>query len=157
MPSNPKTLPDLLTQYIKEVLGWDDTHAEKLGGMIASCGRQADMKSVRKHLNVVNNFYTFLQFNPQYEFKTSDDLIVSLLVLKEAWLNLYEELIQEAMKNRADKMRTLADNIIPEKDAAQNEQPQYTKEQRQYLEDFLIHPFPEVTLSIELLKYPTLA
>ena len=104
------------------------------------------MNSVQKSLNVVNNFYTFLQFNPTYSFRADDDLIVYLLVLKEAWQSLYEELMQAAMKNRASTMESLIDKVTIRKE-----------EQRQYLEDFLIHPFPDVVLCDELLKYNALA
>ena len=146
MPSNPKTLPDLLLQHIQGLLDWDDADSRALSGMIASCGMQANMKSVRKYLNVVNNLYTFLQFNPSYSFSAGDDLIVSLLVLKEAWFPIYEELVQKAMKNRADTMKDLLARITFSED-----------EQRQYVDDFLSHPFPDMILHEKLLDYPTLA
>ncbi len=146
MPSNPRTLPDLLQQHSQCLLDWSEDDSKALSGMITSCGMQADMKSVRKYLNVVNNFYTFKQFNPKYSFNTGDDLIVALLVLKEAWFTLYEELVQEAMKNRAHKIQGLLTKLKIERD-----------EQRQYIDDFLIHPFPDTVLCDTLLEYPTLA
>ena len=146
IPSNPKTLPGLLQQHIQGLLNWSEQDSKALAGMIASCGMQADMKSVRKYLNVVNNFFTFLQFNPGYAFRQGDDLILSLLVLKEAWQPLYEELVQEAMKNRAHKLKELVAKVTIGKE-----------EQQQYIDDFLIHPFPDTVLCDTLLAYPTLA
>ncbi|MCP4379506.1 MAG: hypothetical protein GY794_25460, partial [bacterium] len=60
MPFNPKTMPGLLQQHVRDLLNWSENDTKALAGTIANCGRQADMKSVRKYLNVANNFYTFL-------------------------------------------------------------------------------------------------
>ena len=150
MPSNPKPLPGLLRQHIQGLLGWNEDDAKELARMISTSGRQAEMNSVRKYLNVVNNFYTFQQFNPEHTFSTGNDLIVYLLVLKEAWQPLYEELVQEAMKNRADKMQDLVSKVT-------NSHTALPAEQKKYLESVLIQHFSQVVLCDELLEYPTLA
>ncbi len=151
MPFNPKTMPGLLQQHVRDLLNWSENDTKALAGTIANCGRQADMKSVRKYLNVANNFYTFLQFNPKYDFSAGDNLIVALLVLKESWQPLYEDLVQEAMKNRAHKIQELIGKVNEGDDR------KLLVEQAQYLADFLVHPFPDVVLCDKLLEYPTLA
>jgi hypothetical protein len=69
MPYHPgPTIHALLTDHTATVYGWDDPTAGALAEMVSIWGAQAEMASVRKYLNVIHNFYTFLQFNPGYQF-----------------------------------------------------------------------------------------
>jgi hypothetical protein len=101
---------DILLKYIKEQYEWEDPEGEKtaaLAKMVTEGGLQAEIYSLRKYLNIIANFNAFLEFNPDYDFNPEMDFIVHLLVLKEAWQPVYEELIQSALKNRDHTMAKL--------------------------------------------------
>lgn len=106
---------DMLLKYIKEQYEWEDPREEKaesLARMVTETGLQAEIYSRRKYLNIIDNFNTFLEFNPDYKFNPERDFIVYLLVLKEAWQPIYEELIQNALKNRAQMLSPLIIELI---------------------------------------------
>ncbi|MCP4404996.1 MAG: hypothetical protein GY801_47805 [bacterium] len=145
----------LLQEHIRTLMGWAEAETKALANMITTRGRQADMSSVRKYLNVVNTLYAFQQFNPEtYAFQTDNDLIVHLLIVKEAWQPLYEELVQEAMKHRLTTMDELVQKII---EIYQGRKDPLRPEQLSYLQEYLVKPFADSILADELLKYPTLA
>ncbi len=74
--------------------------------MRSTRGEKAEMTSVRKYLNVIHAFYTFQKFNPGYQFELKNDFVVHLLIVKEAWQHLYENMIREAVKKNTN-MKTL--------------------------------------------------
>jgi len=152
MPSNPP-VHLVLREYIQQLMGWDDELSEKLGDMIATRGLQAEMTSIRKFLNVVNNLYTFQKFNPHYHFDPEQDFVVHLLLLKEAWEPVYQELIQEALKNRTETVEWVVSKVINNLDV--QKQP-LSKEKEEFLQNFMVQPFGETKFYQELEGYPTL-
>ena len=110
MPYSPD-IYNLLVGYIKELYDWDGSahrgRAEKLANMVYTRGEQAEMTSVRKYLNVIHTFYAFQKFNPGCQFEPENDFVVHLLLVKEAWQPLYENITREAVKNNMTNMKTL--------------------------------------------------
>lgn len=161
MPYHPgPTIHALLTDHITRVYGWKDPTAVALAEMVSIWGAQAEMASVRKYLNVIHNFYTFLQFNPIYQFDPHHDLVVFLLIVKEAWQPLYEELVQEAVKARTASLSEVVSKLIKEDD--DRETKMLRPEQETFLQDCFINdtdfPFHRMILGDDfLLRYPTLA
>ncbi|PIE35998.1 hypothetical protein CSA56_01655, partial [candidate division KSB3 bacterium] len=99
MPYSEK-LEELLLQHIQELYSWDDpdgAQAEKLAERLVDLGRRAKISSVRKYLNVIHNFFAFLQFNPNYTFDMEHDFILYLQIIKEAWQPLYEKILLESL------------------------------------------------------------
>ena len=145
----------LLLKYIKNLYDWDDSYrqeAEALANMVYIQGLEVEITSVRHYLNIINNFYMFQKFNPKYTFTPENDFIVYLLLVKEAWQPLYENLIREALRERSN-METLIQGFIHK----------YTKDksllpkQEKFLSDYLGRIFAREQLSIWLEQYPTLA
>ena len=89
--------------------------------MIKARGLQAEIYSLRKYLNIIDNFNAFLKFNSGYEFISVKDFIVHLLVLKEAWHPIYEALIQSAIKNQSSTLSYLISEL--EKNTIYNNKP----------------------------------
>lgn len=143
---------ELLVKHVKEVFEWDDPEDKKaraLAEMIQTRGLATNIFSVRKYLNVVHNFYAFLRFNPAYEFNLETDFIVNLLVLKETWQPLYENLIKEALREPFAEMAQLTETL-------NKRYPDQEKFLSEYLE-YLGGKFKGENLSQWLLDYPTLA
>jgi hypothetical protein len=157
MPYSPD-IYTLLVDYIKELYAWDGSHrrnAEKLANMVYTRGEKAEMTSVRKYLNVIHTFYTFQKFNPAYSFDPENDFVVHLLIIKEAWQPLYENMIREALKKNT-KMKNLTDYIIT---IGKNEG-WVSFDQEHFLDTYFrnsTYPFHEEILANWLMKYPTLA
>jgi predicted KAP-like P-loop ATPase len=150
---------DILLRYIKEQYEWEDPQEEKnksLAKMVNEAGLQAEIYSLRKYLNIIDNFNAFLKFNPNYEFILGKDFIVHLLVLKEAWQPIYEALIQSALKNQAF---TLSDLITELKNIAKrNDKPISESKERFFDYYFSINREGfEEKLYKWMVKYPTLA
>jgi hypothetical protein len=91
---------------------WDADKSNDLAEMIFTRSLQVKMSSVRKYLNIANNFYAFLQFNPEYEenFDTENDFVVNLLIIKEVWQSLYEFLVKESFNKRSVISSILSNN-----------------------------------------------
>jgi hypothetical protein len=103
MPYSSKVY-NLLCCYIIELFEWKDAgndRAEQLARIIYTGGLQAQIYSIRKFYNIITNYYIFLKFNPDYIAEKSDDFLISLLILKEAWQPLYEKLIRESFRTRS--------------------------------------------------------
>ncbi len=114
MPHN-SDIYSLLLNHIKGLFDWDDPQDRKskpLAEMIESVGRQAQIYSARKYLNIVDNFHVFLTFNPDYRLNLKEDFIVYLLILKEAWQPIFEDLIKSAFNKRSDNMEKLVYDLI---------------------------------------------
>ena len=155
MPSST-SLYKLLQEYIQNLYGWNPEKASDLANMIYACGLQAEMSSVRKYLNVANNLHVFQKFNPDYSFNPENDFIVCLLIVKEAWQSLYEQLVQEALKNRLEPMNTVVKILR----GSQRESEQLSSEQERYLETYFMntdYPFHNMVLADVLSQHPTLA
>ena len=149
---------DLLLQYIKDQYDWekeDNKKAEALAKMVYDGGLQAQIYSLRKYLNIIDNFNIFLKFNPGYTFRPDADFIVHLLLLKEAWQPLYEELIQGALKNRTANMEKLVYELIRKRD--DGNRPSFIK--RRFLSAYLgtNSKFTREYLYQWLAAHPTLA
>jgi hypothetical protein len=121
-------------------------------------GLQVGLSSLRKYLNVMTNFCIFRKFNPDYEFNPDNteyinDLVINLLILKEAWQPLFEVLRQEAFRERSI-LTQIVKNVIEQK-----EKLELTPEQEDFLSKYLGEnsPFGDQRLSSWLAKYPTLA
>ena len=161
MPYHQSTvLHAYLTDYIGELLQWDDAQADALAEMVAIWGAQAEMVSVRKFLNVVHNFYAFSQFNPTYPFNPKADVVVFLLLLKEAWQPLYEELVKDAIKARSNTLAELVIKLVGEDE--KREVKTLRPEQHKFLHDCFVESedfhFDRIKLGDDLLlKYPSLA
>ena len=152
MPANPP-VELVLREYMQELTGWDSEQSKTLGDMIATRGLQAEMTSVRKFLNVANNFYVFKKFNPEYNVDPAQDFVVYLLLIKEAWEPLYRELIQEALKNSEETVKWIVEKVI--EDLKTQKSPP-SKEQEEFLQNFLVHPFGQEGFHAKLADYPTL-
>jgi hypothetical protein len=155
MPSSPD-LYKLLLKYVQELHNWDSSKTEALAKMIYTRGLQAKMVSVRSYLNIVHNFYTFQKFNPGYEFQPENDLVVHLLVVKEAWQPFYEDLMKEAAKNRTEPLSEMVKNLLTN----YKNNNKLSSEQETFLQGYFVEsnsPFGNVKLADELFKYPTLA
>lgn len=155
MPYSPD-IYTLLIEYIEKLYGWDRSKAKKLAMMIYNCGVQAEISSVRKYLNIVHNFYAFHILNPTYEFSPDDDFVVHLLVMKEAWQPLYEEIVRKALKDRLQDIGTLISGIIE-----YNQSERFlSQEQEIFFNKYFADqdsPFFTLNLSEWLIKYPSLA
>lgn len=93
-------LKDALVRYIRAAYPEDlpiRQQAEALAAMIYTRGLQSDITGARKYLNIAANFGEFLRSLPQYRWQTENDLILNLLVIKEAWPDLYGQLLEEAL------------------------------------------------------------
>jgi hypothetical protein len=64
--------------------------------MIYTRGLQSHISSVRKFLNIATSFAEFLNSLPQYRWQQENDFILNLLVVKEAWPDLYDRLLKES-------------------------------------------------------------
>jgi len=143
----------ILLQYIQTLDEWDDPDqhkAEALAKMVYIRGLQSQIYSISKYLNIVTNFYTFLKFNPTYEFQSSNDFITNLLILKEAWPPMYATLVKETLRERFN-MEQLIQSLI--------DQEQLLAEQEKFLTAYLGKetPFAKEYLSTWIAKHPTLA
>ena len=142
----------VLVQSIQDLYGWDQQNAykaESLARMIYTLGLQTRMASVRQYLNIVANLYAFLKCNPSYEFQADHDLIIRLLILKEAWQPLYETLLHQASRAKVT-MAQLVQNVIAQEDLL--------AEQEHFLTTHLGKNalFAKESLSAWLAKHPTL-
>ena len=154
MPYSAKT-KELLLKYIKEFQIWDEEDSEALATMIYNRGIQTEISSIRKYLNIVHNFYTFTQFNPDYAFDQDNDLIINLLIIKEVWQTLYEDLVQTALRERTN-MEALIKKFLD----TYRVKNLLLLEQERFLSDYLGRgdsSFAKEHLSTLLVKYPTLA
>ena len=153
-------LSPLLTQmdHIQDLYGWDEQQVEQLANTIYYTGLQAEMESVRKYLNVINNFYTFQKFNPKCKDDTEKKFVLHLLIVKEAWQPLYEQIVKKALRERTRNMRNLLLNVVTNT----HKLGEYllTERQSSFLSDHFTSertPFHELSLAEDFLyKYPTL-
>jgi hypothetical protein len=150
---------DILLKYVKEQYKWEDSQGKKtaaLAKMVAEVGLQAEIYSLRKYLNIIDNFNTFLEFNPDYDFNPAKDFIVHLLVLKEAWQPIYEELIQSALKNREKNIHDLIGGLM---DIARAKGKPISKYQEKFLAEHFMSEkkFGKEYLYKWMVKHPTLA
>jgi nucleoside-triphosphatase THEP1 len=116
MPIKPNIYKFLL-RYMKEQYGEDDPIHQNAGNvakMIGNSSVDAQIFSLRKYLNIINNFNLFLKFNPDYNNKIGKehDFIVYLLLLKEAWQPVYEELIKSALMTPTARMEGLISSVV---------------------------------------------
>jgi hypothetical protein len=153
MPYSSKIKALLLQYIINTVYEWDDpqhSRAESLAKMVYTRGLQTQIYSIRKYLDIITNFYTFMKFNPNYEFQSSNDFVTNLLIIKEAWQPLYESLITEALKERSN-MEELIQRLIDHE--------ALSAEQEKFLTAYLGRNtlFAKEHLSTWLTKHPTLA
>jgi hypothetical protein len=150
---------DILLKIIKEQYEWEDPQEKKsksLAKMVKEAGLKAEIYSLRKYLNIINNFYAFLKFNPDYKFNATMDFIVHLLVLKETLQPVYEELIQSALKNRGQTISQLITGLI--KSAENNHKPALQYQNKFFREYFKEeNKFGKGELYKWMVKYPTLA
>ena len=157
MPQSPK-LQDVLRDYLKD---FEDVlppqQADALANMVSVRGYQIELSSIRKYLNVLTNFCVFLKFNPNYTFTPEDDdFVINLLLLKEAWQPLYEEIRQEALRERTNMGRTIQNIITAYED---KEDEKLSPGQKAFLTDYVGEnsSFKDEHLSLWLSEYPTLA
>jgi nucleoside-triphosphatase THEP1 len=149
---------DILLKYIKEQYEWEDPQGKKnisLAKIVTEAGLQAEIYSLRKYLNIIDNFNAFRKFNPDYDFTPEKDFIVHLLVLKEAWQPVYEELIRNALKNHDFPISRL---IIELKTNASSNGKTITENTRKFLEKYFLtdKEFSMECLYQWMVKYPTL-
>ena len=93
-------IKDVIVQYIRASYPDDlpvRRQAETLAAMIYTRGLQSNITSVRQYLNIATNFGEFLNSLPQYRWQQENDFILNLLVIKEAWPDLYHRLQEESM------------------------------------------------------------
>jgi hypothetical protein len=150
---------DMLLKYIKEQYEWEDPRGEKteaLARMVAEAGLQAEIFSRRKYLNIIDNFNTFLKFNPGYNFTPAKYFIVHLLVLKEALQPVYEELIQSALKNRDQTISQLMTGLMG---IASSKGKPMAKYQEKFLAEYFMDEkkFGKEYLYKLMVEHPTLA
>jgi hypothetical protein len=117
-------MQELLTTHIQKLYDWEDQEieaqgrkvgkkAKKLAETISELGLEAEISSVRKYLNVAHNFYAFLKFNPNYVFdpEVSEDFVICLLIVKEAWQPLYEEMMQMSLQQEEPGLETVVKRL----------------------------------------------
>ena len=154
-----KNVYTMLLEYIKKLYEWDDAQSDALAKMIYTRGLQAEISSARTYLNIVHNFYTFKQFNSDKpNFSADSEAAIHLLVVKEAWQSLYEELVREALKNRLETMGELVGRLLAAD--AQKPKDKLESEQRAFLEHYFVDSrsaFSRLVLADLLFEYPTLA
>ena len=156
-----KNVYTMLLDYIKELYTWDDAKSDALAKMIYTRGLQAEISSARTYLNIVHNFYAFRQFNAEKpNFSADSEAAIHLLVVKEAWQSLYEELVREALKNRLETMGELVGRLLAADADAQKTEGKLESEQRAFLEHYFVDSrsaFSRLVLADLLFDYPTLA
>ena len=154
-----KNVYTMLLEYIKGLYEWDDAQSDALAKMIYTRGLQAEISSARTYLNIVHNFYAFRQFNAEKpNFSADREAAIHLLVVKEAWQSLYEELVREALKNRLETMGELVGRLLAAD--AQKPQDKLESEHRAFLEHYFVDSrsaFSRLVLADLLFDYPTLA
>ena len=131
-----KSIPELLKDHIRTLFDWDDpdgAKAERLAKLIYTRCLQARVHSIRSYLNILVNFYGFMRFNPEYEFEPENPLVLNLLVLKEAWQPIYEDLIQESFRERCN-LHLLVGHYIRR---SEEEGKALSYPQKKYLLDFI--------------------
>lgn len=153
MPYNPG-IRDIILERIKQLYKWNNPKEEKaLANLVYSRGLDARISSIRKYLNIINNFYIFQKFNPEYTFKAESDFVIHFLIIKEAWQSLYEAIIQEALQNPLQSTDQIVARFI---DSSQKS----LQDDQNFLDTYIIKgnlDFDEPCLYSLLLKYPTLA
>lgn len=154
MPYSPD-IEELLKAYINKLYRKEDGNYEndmdenQLSTIVSNEGKKAKLSSVRKYLNIINNFYVFQRFNPEFVFdpenKKENNLVIYLLMLKEIRQPLYENLIQEALKNEYEGLRQLIESL--------------PSEEKDFLLGYFFQEdlFAGLSLSEWIVKYPTLA
>ena len=152
MPYSAK-LESLLLKHIQELYSWDDpdgNKAERLAAKVASLGKQAEIASVRNYLNVIHNVYAFQQFNPDYHFDPAEDedFVLCILIVKEAWQPLYEQMIQSSLQREQPNMATMVNGLKALLPVQADFLAKYFGENA---------PFGGKSLATELTHYPTLA
>ena len=93
-------IKEVIVQYIRSTYPEDlpvRQQAESLAAMIYIRGLQSNISGVRKFLKIAANFGEFLSSLPQYRWQQENDFILNLLVIQEAWPELYQQLLNEAM------------------------------------------------------------
>lgn len=159
-------IEDLLTAYIHELYEWDDPEivedgkkvrkkAAKLAQTVSDLGLEAQISSVRKYLNIIHSFYAFRKFNPDnYTFDPDAalDVVVCLLIVKEAWQPLYEEMIRVSLQKDEPDLETVVEYCL-------DTQQQLSAAQQDFLSRYFKRnaAFKTKKLAEELRKYPTLA
>lgn len=102
-----RELETLLRQHITELYAWDDpngTKAELLAQTLEFVGKQTEMTSVRKYLNVIHNFFAFQRFHPECQEQEDLDFVIYLLIIKEVWQPIHERMVLEALTYDQPKM-----------------------------------------------------
>lgn len=153
MPYSPD-IYSLLVRHVQSLYDWEDPegrNADALARTVYTLCLQSQIYSVRKYLNILNNFYIFLNFNPDYQFDPDRPLIIYLLVFKEAWQPLFEELVQEAFRERANMAE-----LIPPLTERLKQRGRLSSHQERFLVDYLGNadaPFAGEYLSELLVTY----
>jgi hypothetical protein len=114
VPFSPN-IENMLFEYIKKQYDWnapEDEKSKALAKMVAEGGIQAQIFSLRKYLNILDNFNVAMKFNPQYEFNPKDDFVVRLLLFKEADQLLYKKLIWNAFKSPEKSLEKLIEALL---------------------------------------------
>ncbi|MCP4401893.1 MAG: hypothetical protein GY801_31910 [bacterium] len=153
-----KNLEHLLEEYIQELYVWEDSgesNTKKLAQKLVDLGRRAEISSVRKYLNVLNNFFAFLHFNPGYDFDPTHDFVLTLYVLKEAWQPLYESMVLSALDF---KQRSMSEVVERLKEEAAQKETVFPAAQAELLKTYFAAGgvFEKKKLALELEKFPTL-
>jgi hypothetical protein len=148
----------MLFKYIKEQYEWNDPDnqkADSLAKMVNDVGVHAEIFSLRKYFNIINNFNVFLKFNRGYKFDPETDFVVYLLILKEAWQPVYEDLIQRSLRNHTRQMEGLIIALCEDR----KERKPLAPKQRDFLYKYLGQEskFAKKYLYKWFNKYPTLA
>ncbi len=155
MPHSPD-IKKLITEHIEE-LGWKKQESQNLADKVYNAGLQADMSSIRKYLNLINNFYTFQTFNPDCTSDEEKDFALHLLIVKEAWQPLYEIIVKKALKERT---KTTGDLIREMLKNCEVENYPLTEQAKAFLSYYFARDtssFHNLKLAEDFLyKYPTL-
>ena len=145
-------IKDLLLSHIKELYGWDapdNQHAELVAQRLTNLGRQAEIVSVRKYLNILHNFLAFQRFNPDYHFEPEQDIVLYLLFVKEAWQPLYETIVRHSISSDHPTLKEVIERVKHDFSHAQ---------QTILFKYFTDNPsFSQQKLGELIKRYPTLA
>ncbi len=144
-------LETLLRQHITELYAWDDpngTKAESLAKTLELVGKQTEMTSVRKYLNVIHNFFVFQRFHPECREQEELDFVIYLLIIKEVWQPIHERMVREALTYDQPKMSAVVARLKDISPTQQKVLPLYFGKDGK---------FENQVLAKILEKYPTIA
>ena len=138
-----------LLEYIKKLNFLYTKQSENFADLIYNCGLKANIWGIREYLNIVHNLVLFKEFNPEFDFEKDGEFLIKLLVLKESWQSIYDDLIRDSFVS-GYKLSVVVNRIMARRNV--------TEIQKEFLVDELGSgsPHHDVALKIFLEQNTTL-